>query len=137
MARMGSRGLGRLPVVSREDPYQLLGLLWREGISQAYTLAITRREEIQERTQQIRNHFEANAEFVEIPLTADDRAVGKLVAEFAPTLPKDCVLVSIQRDGRVIIPRGETRFQAGDLVTAFVSKQEAKHLFECLHGETA
>ena len=136
LARMGSRGLGRLPVVAREDPYELVGLLWREGISQAYTLAITRREEIQERTRQIRNRYEEETAFVEIPLTAEDNAIGKMVAEFSPVLPKNCVLVSIQRDERVIIPRGDTRFQAGDRVTAFVGKEEAKQLFDCLRNPT-
>jgi CIC family chloride channel protein len=134
LARMGSRGLGRLPVVSREDPYQLLGLLRREGISRAYTLALTQRAEIQQRTKQLQIHDYEEAEFVEITLVPNDNAVGKTVEKIAPSMPKDCVLVSIQRDGRVIIPRGDTVFQAGDLVTAFVRNQEAKVLFICLHG---
>lgn len=134
LARMGSRGLGRLPVVAREDSYQLLGLLWREGISQAYTLALTRREEIQQRTKRLQNNYEEEAEFVEIPLVVGDKAIGKKVKEIDSSMPKDCVLVSIQRNERVIIPRGDTVFQAGDLVTAFVRNQEAKGLFHCLHG---
>lgn len=134
LARMGARGLGRLPVVAREDPYQLVGLLWREGISQAYTLALTRREEIQQRARQLQNHYEAEGEFVEIPLVADDGAVGKTVQEISSSMPQDCVLVSIRRDGRVVIPNGNTVFQAGDLVTAFVRDQEAKELYRCLHG---
>ena len=134
LARMGSRGLGRLPVVAREDPYQLLGLLWREGISQAYTLALSRRVEIQQRTKQVQNHYANEAEFVEIPLMADDKAVGKTVEEIAPSMPTDCVLVSIQRDGRVIIPHGDTVFQAGDLVTAFARNHDTKQLFRCLHN---
>ena len=134
LARMGSRGLGRLPVVSREDPYQLVGLLWREGISQAYTLALMRREEIQQRAQQFQNHHQAEAEFVQIPLSAEDDVIGKTVAEFAPSMPKHCVLVSIQRDGHVIIPHGDTVFQPGDQLTAFVHNQDAKQLFQSLHS---
>ncbi len=134
LARMGSRGLGRLPVVAREDPYQLMGLLWREGISRAYTLALTRREEIQQRTKRLKKHYEGEAEFVEIPLVSGDSAVGKTVVSYAEFYPKDCVLVSIQREGRIIIPHGDTIFQVGDLVTAFVRKQDAVKLFECLHG---
>lgn len=133
LARMGSRGLGRLPVVAREDPYQLLGLLWREGISQAYTLALTRREEIQGRAKRLQNSYADGVEFVEIPLYADGCAIGKTVAEFSRTMPKDCVLVSIQRNGRVIIPHGDTTFQTGDVVTAFVHNQDAQALYRCFH----
>ncbi len=134
LARMGSRGLGRLPVVAREDPFHLLGLLWREGISQAYTLALTRREEIEQRAKRLKNHYEAEAEFVEIPLVEGDGVVGKSVQECSSSMPADSVLVSVQRDGRIIIPHGDTIYQAGDLLTAFVRKQDAKELFDCLHG---
>jgi len=134
LARMGSRGLGRLPVVAREDPFHLLGLLWREGISQAYTLALTRREEIEQRAKRLKNHYEAEAEFVDIPLVEGDRVVGKSVQECSSSMPTDSVLVSVQRDGRIIIPHGDTIYMAGDLLTAFVRKQDAKELFDCLHG---
>ncbi|MGB3717785.1 MAG: chloride channel protein [Candidatus Promineifilaceae bacterium] len=133
LARMGSRGLGRLPVVARDDPYHLLGLLWREGILQAYTLALTRRDEIQQRAKRLHKKYEG-VDFVEIPLTLDDKVVGKTVAGISPSLPKDCVLVSIQRDGRVIIPHGDTVFQARDVVTAFIRDQDTKQLFHCMHG---
>jgi CIC family chloride channel protein len=134
LARMGSRGLGRLPVVSREDPYRLVGLLWREGISQAYTLGLTRREEIQQRARRLQNSYGEEVDFVEIPLVAEDAVVGKKVKEIAPIMPRDCVLVSIRRNGRVVIPQGDTVFQVGDLVTAFVRDHAAKDLFHCLHG---
>ncbi len=62
-------------------------------------------------------------------------AVGRVdnLAELSRLSP-DWVLVSIQRDGRVIIPHGDTVFQAGDQVTAFTHIQDAKKLFHCLHG---
>jgi CIC family chloride channel protein len=134
LARMGSRGLGRLPVVSREDPYQLQGLLWREGISQAYTLALTRREEIQQRAKRLKKDYEQGAEFVEFPLDASCDAVGQSLEAFSAVIRRNCVLVSIQRDGRVIIPHGDTVFQAGDIVTAFVHNQDAEALFQCFYS---
>jgi CIC family chloride channel protein len=134
LARMGSRGLGRLPVVSRSDPYQLLGLIWREGITDAYNLALARRAEIQHRTNRIQRNYKEEIEFVDIPLATDDKVVGKTVADIATNMPKDCVLVSIKRDGIMMIPHGDTVFQAGDQVTAFVRHQDAKKLFSCLHG---
>lgn len=134
LARMGALGLGRLPVVSREDPYHLLGLIWREGITDAYNLALARRIELQQDSQTVPDRNEEKTHFVQIPLVDSDRGIGKTVADVAGMMPDDCVLVSIQRDGRIIIPHGDTIFMPGDLVTAYVRHQDAKALFTCLHG---
>jgi Trk K+ transport system NAD-binding subunit len=86
------------------------------------------------RANRLQSQYEDEAEFLEIPLVADDIVIGKKVADIAPSMPRDCILVSIQRDGHVVIPQGNTVFQTGDLVTAFVRKQKANELFHCLHG---
>jgi predicted transcriptional regulator len=40
--RMGARGLHQLPVVDRDNPYQVLGVLEQEGVDLACSLAATR-----------------------------------------------------------------------------------------------
>jgi H+/Cl- antiporter ClcA len=40
--RMGARGLHQLPVVERDNPYQILGVLEKEGVALACSLAATR-----------------------------------------------------------------------------------------------
>jgi CBS domain-containing protein len=40
--RMGARGLHQLPVVARDNPYQVLGVLEQEGVDLACSLAATR-----------------------------------------------------------------------------------------------
>jgi monovalent cation:H+ antiporter, CPA1 family len=54
--------------------------------------------------------------FLEVTVTAHARAAGKSIS--ALRLPRSAVLVSIQRSGETIIPRGDTRLRAGDVVTA-------------------
>jgi CIC family chloride channel protein len=137
LARMAPRGLGRMPVISREDPYELLGIIRREDIIAAYDLAITRRSGIQHQTEQARRQAKETMDFVEIYLSADDPVVGKTVAEISGALPTDSVLVSVARNNRVIVPHGDTVFEAGDQVTAFTRHKEAKNLFSCLHGNTS
>ena len=119
LARMSTRGLGRLPVVAREDPYRLLGVIRRADITQAYDLALTRRSEIRHKTEHMQRQYSEETEFVDISLVKNDSVIGKTVADIAPKLPDDCVLVSIQRNNNLIIPHGDTVFQAGDRVTAF------------------
>ncbi len=46
LARMGTRGLGRLPVVADDDPNQLLGLIRRADIIRAYDIALSRRADL-------------------------------------------------------------------------------------------
>ncbi len=134
LTHMGAQGLGRLPVVSRDDPYHLLGILWREDIIRAYDLALTRRAEIQHSTKRIEQQHQDSTEFIDIHLSSNDKIIGKTVADLAAVIPRDCVLVSIQRNGRVIIPHGDTTFQAGDQITAFVRVQDSHKLYQCLHG---
>ena len=135
LARMGTRGLGRMPVVSHEDPYDLLGMIRRQDIIRAYGLALTRRDEMKDRTERIQQlQQEDETEFVEIFLKAGDPVVGKSLQEVAPTLPLDCVLISVERDGRVIIPHGNTIFRAGDHITAYTRHEDAAKLFGELHN---
>ena len=136
LTRMGARGIGRLPVVAHEDPYRLLGLIRSEDIIRAYDLALTRRTHMQQRTERVQLQSKGEMELVEIPLAADDAVVGKTLQEIAQFIPKDSILVSIKRDERIFIPHGNTEFQAGDHVTAYVVRHEAQHLFQSLHQIT-
>ena len=61
-----------------------------------------------------------------------DPVVGKLVSEVAPQLPVECVLISIQRKGHVLIPHGNTIFQVGDHIMAFVHNKDATSLRDSL-----
>lgn len=134
LARMAPRGLGRMPVVSRVDPHQLLGLIRREDIITAYDLALTRRAGIHHQTQRAQLHTGETMNFVEIHISGDDPVVGKSLSEIAAALPIESVLVSIARDSRLVIPHGNTVFQAGDKVTAFARQTDAQGLIHCFHG---
>jgi len=134
LEKMSEHGLGRLPIVSREDPYILLGILWRKDIIQAYDLALKRKTRIEVSTRAIDKNADDSTEFIDIHLTKNDKVIGQTIAKTAQTFPKDCVLVSIKRNGRVIIPHGDTTFKNGDVVTALVKVEEAPKLFKCLHG---
>lgn len=135
LERLSTKGYGRLPVVSHENPYQLLGMIKRRDIIRAYDLALLRRNEIQDRTKRIQALEQKDGtEFVEIFLVEGDVAVGKTVQELSPELPEDCVLISIERNGRVIIPHGDTTFKAEDRLTAYTRVRDAESLFTCFHN---
>lgn len=129
--RMSVKGIGRLPVVARDDPAKLIGLIRRNDIIRAYNLALTRRAEVQHRTKRMQLGNIDGTEFVELQLSKGDHAIGKSFLDLANLMPEECVLVSIRRNGKVIIPHGTSTFQVGDHITVFARIKEVELLFKC------
>ncbi|MBI9045861.1 MAG: chloride channel protein [Anaerolineaceae bacterium] len=135
LKRMSIRGIGRLPVVSRENKRNLLGLIRRENIIRAYHIGLTRRVGIQQRTKQIKMNNESGTDFLDLSLRTGDQAIGCAVQELASLMPKDCVLVSIKRDEQIIIPRGKTILLEGDELRAFIATEHVDQLVSVLKGK--
>jgi CIC family chloride channel protein len=126
LRRMAPRDLSRLPVVARENPRRLLGVVRRNDIVRAYELGALRREEARYRAEQTRAVRHARVLFVEVTLAPDSWVVQKVVAELG--LPRGAVLVSIQRGRDMLIPRGDTQLKAGDVVTALCERECAEEV---------
>ncbi len=135
LARMGTRGLGRLPVVADDDPNQLLGLIRRADIIRAYDIALSRRADLQYRAKRMSLRNLDGTVFSEIELEPGDKAVGKRLAEISPDFPEKCILVSVRRRGRMLIPHGDTVFMPGDQVTVFVNSADLETIRGCLRGD--
>jgi CIC family chloride channel protein len=131
LGRMSGRGLGLLPVVDRTEPNRLLGQVRRSGILRAYDLALARRSEIEHRAERLREDAQG-AEFIEFNLSKGSAAVGETVQTLGRRLPQGCVLVSIKRGERVLIPHGDTQFQASDRVMVYVTASDLDALRACL-----
>ncbi len=118
LQKMGPRDLSRLPVVSRDDPRTLLGVVRRNDVVRAYNVGLTRRHDVDERVSDGLRGV-GLVDFVEVVLGPRAACAGKVIAEIAPLLPKDSLLISIRRaDGSVVFPRGDTRLEIGDRVIA-------------------
>lgn len=121
LKRMGARDIGRLPVVSRENPKRLVGLIRRADIIKAYNTAIIRRMELQERTERLRLGKLTGTDFLELEVSPESAVAGKALRDL--NLPHDCVLVSVRRGRKLIIPHGDTVLQPGDKLTALVAEE--------------
>lgn len=119
--KMAPRGLARLPVVSRDGSGRLLGLISRSEILRAYDVALVRKQRGQLLGGDISLRSEKKNVFMEICLQEGNRGPGLPLRSLS--LPVTVNVVSIERDGRIIIPRGDTVFQAGDVVTVFGRKE--------------
>lgn len=119
LIKMGPRGLSRLPVVSRTGPDQLLGLIGHQDVIRAYHVAMARKSELAHRVRRAERLEPQDTEYAEIKLEDGDLAVGSTIRQVAQTLPEDCIIVSIHRDDKIIIPHGDTVLRPADLITIY------------------
>ncbi len=114
LRRMSRRDVGRLPVVSRENPRQLLGVLRRADVIHAYDLALTRRvaQRYAEHAVRLDALTPSVVNVLDVVVETNAYADGKPMKEIP--FPQDCVIASVRRGGQVFIPRGETFLYAGD-----------------------
>ena len=133
--RFGTRGINKMPVVSRENPQGLAGVVRRSDIVKAYNVALTQKAKGQfdEAKSQLRTVD--NTEFLEIEITPDCKAANRTLAEIGHDLPHDCVVVSVRRQGHVLIPHGDTVLRPGDSVNFFLRRSDESELRSCLFGD--
>jgi chloride channel protein, CIC family len=136
LARLAVRDVNKLPVVSREDPGRVVGVIRRRDITKAYNIAMARRTSHPGAPTSVHLTAGDQAEFLEVDLPAGSPAIGKSLAELAGLLPQDCVIVAIRRHGNLLIPHGDTLLRAGDQVTTFLRRRDAAQLRRCLLGDT-
>ena len=133
LKRLGTRDIGRLPVVDRQNPRRLVGAIRRHDIVRAYKVGIGRKLEMQARAEQLRLGRLTGTEIIDLVLPPQSPAAHQAVKDL--NLPEDCVLVSITRDNRVLIPHGDTRVIPGDRLTALVKEECAREFRRILHEE--
>jgi len=133
LRRMAPRDLSRLPVVARNDPKRLLGVVRRNDIIRAYELGVVRRYEARKKAELDGKISESGASFSEIQISKDSPAVDKNISELE--LPRNAVIVSVRRAGKIIIPRGDTQLKENDLVT-ILAESDALPKVQELFGHT-
>jgi CIC family chloride channel protein len=135
LQRLAIRDVNKLPVVSREDPGRVVGVIRRRNIIKAYNTALSRRMRHPGAPTSVRLQPTDRAEFLEIELHENSPAANRSLASLAEKLPNDCVIVAIRRHGTLLIPHGDTVLQPGDEVTAFLRHSDETRLRNCLLGE--
>ncbi len=131
LLKMSPQDLGRLPVVSRDNPSKLIGWLRRNDIIRAYEIANTRRAALRHRVQQIRlDAFSPDqVNITEVTVQPGSACANHLVYEIK--FPKESMIATLRRGRRTIIPRGDTLLQPGDELV-IVADGEAKQVIEAL-----
>jgi CIC family chloride channel protein len=110
--RMSARDVGRLPVVARDNPRRLMGVLRRTDLVRAYDIALTRRATMRHHAHQVRLGAFGGVAVEEVVIEANAPCADKRVSEVR--WPRDSVIATLRRGSRVIIPHGDTLLKPGD-----------------------
>ena len=73
------------------------------------------------------------ARLVEVTLAPDSPVIGPTIREL--DLPRDSTFVAVVREEHVVVPRGDTVFQAGDEVIALVTPESEDEIRRILTGK--
>ncbi|MCL6567262.1 MAG: CBS domain-containing protein, partial [Acidobacteriia bacterium] len=131
LLQWGARDVGRLPVVDRQNPRRLLGMLRRADVVSAYARVAQEQAALVPESTAGRWPLRApdvlgGLRFLEFRLGPKAKAVGRAVRELE--LPRECILVSIRRGPRALIPHGDTQLKEGDLVVALAHPDSGPEL---------
>jgi chloride channel protein, CIC family len=133
--RLSLRSVNKIPVIGRETPSKVVGVVRRSDIIKAYNLALMRRARGQFDEEKARLRLVDDTRFIEIQITPDSPSAYQTLATLGAKLPHDCVLVSIRRNGALLIPHGDTVFQPHDVVQVFLKQADEDYLRECMLGD--
>jgi CIC family chloride channel protein len=135
LKRLGTRDVGRLPVVQGEGSRRLVGVIRRQDIVHAYNQAIVKRAHHQHQAETLRLGKLDGAGFQQISISPGALAAGRRVSEI--DLPDDCLIVSVRRGRKLHIAHGHTQLQPEDLVTVFAVDECLPEVWERLAGQTS
>lgn len=131
--RLAVRGVSRMPVVTRAHPERVVGVIGRREIAQAYNVALARRVEDDPGADAIKVlPSDRKMKFIEIEIVPESRATNQTIADLAQEFPYDCVVVSIKRQGALMVPHGDTVLLPDDIVSVFVRRTDEAQVRQCL-----
>ncbi len=130
--RMAALGIGRLPVVSDDDPKRLVGLFRREEAVAAYHQALGSTTGTELHRSRLRLRTAPDVRFFEFRVPAGSIADNRAVMDVS--WPEGCTLVSVRRGTSVLVPGGTTQLLAGDVITAFGTDLSERQIIERLNA---
>lgn len=129
LRRMGVRDLDSLPVVLRNNPHCLVGLLSSADIVRAYDLALTRREQIRHRTHQTHLNTIGGVNVEKVMVESGSPCVNKRIREVA--WPRESIVATVRRGRKIFIPDGDTLLKVGDVLVVVADielREQIQHL---------
>ncbi|MDH5374010.1 MAG: chloride channel protein, partial [Acidimicrobiia bacterium] len=132
LERMAALGIGRMPVVADDDPGRLVGMFRREDAVRSYHYALSANAGRRLDRQRMATRTDPGTKFFDFRVPPGSFADGRPLREIS--WPEGCTIVSVRRHTAVTIPTGDTRLQAGDVVTAFGTTRGKSRMIDRLNA---
>ena len=114
LRRMAPRDISRLPVVDRENPRHLIGMVRRNDIVRAYELGVTNRENMRLQISEERIREVSGLSTTEFRIEKYSPCDGARLSEIQ--WPRECIVVAVRRENASYIVHGDTMLKCGDLI---------------------
>jgi CIC family chloride channel protein len=114
LRKMGASDIGRLPVVELENPKHLIGMLRRSDIIRSYEIALARNASKRHHIHEARLGILSGVDSHDVTIQKGSTCVGKQIKDV--TWPKSCVIASIRRGHRFLLPHGDTILKTDDVL---------------------
>jgi CBS domain-containing protein len=119
--------VGQVPVVDAQDPSKLLGVLRRREIFWAYGELAAEQERLLRETEN-RSLIDEDA-LVNVKFTISSDHVQLVSSKVRDlVLPRQCLIVSLRRARRTMVPSGATILEPGDELTFVTTRVEEQRL---------
>lgn len=109
---MGDSDINQLPVVERAFPKHIVGMLTRADIVRGYSRVASHHDKLLNRIERHKTQ-DPKIKYLEFFIKKDTAIKNQAVKDLG--LPEGCTLISITRNGRTIVPRGDTVFEVKDI----------------------
>ena len=116
LLRMSHGDVGRLPVVDRNYPTRLIGVLRRADVIRSYEIALVRRASQRHRAEEIHLDAMTPERVLVANVAVADGAMCDGKQMKAIHWPEGSLIASVRRRNKVFIPHGDTTIKAGDIL---------------------
>lgn len=125
--RFTDRDVYQVPVVDPDDGRSVLGMLRRTEMMWAYKELSDEHQRLVERSDALPKESRFESVHVELQVTRGHEGIcGHAVREVQ--VPEHALIALLRRGDRVVVPRGFTRVEAGDVLTLITTRQYEREL---------
>jgi Trk K+ transport system NAD-binding subunit len=125
--RFTDRDVFQLPVVDPDEDGRVVGMLRRTEMMWAYKELADEHARLVERTDALSGAHRFESVSVEIQVSERDRRICRhAVREIA--VPEHALIALLRRGERVVVPRGFTRVEPGDVLTLITTREYEREL---------
>ncbi|HKJ03653.1 MAG TPA: chloride channel protein [Longimicrobiales bacterium] len=134
--RFTERDVYQIPVVDPADPGVVVGMLRRTEMMWAYKELADEHQRLMERTDALQPERRFESTHVEIQVTRSHRGVcDHAIREIR--VPDHALIALLRRGERVVVPRGFTKVEPGDILTLITTRQYEGELRDWIVGLTS